>query len=133
MTSRQAETAMARKRERSLRRRQVMAWLGVKRSAEMSIPKSVRIWLGQDAMGAPNRLPTPEIVKRNEESLRLLELRQPKLPGATNPCKQSIMLDPEMLLELKAEAARQNRTMSWLVQRSWILAKDRLRSMKTIR
>ena len=37
--------------------------------------------------------------------------------------KVSLYFPHDLLVELKAEAKRQDRTMSWLIRRSWSLAK----------
>ncbi len=37
--------------------------------------------------------------------------------------KQSLYFPEEMLLEIKAEAQRQDRSLSWIVQKAWKLAR----------
>ena len=37
--------------------------------------------------------------------------------------KQSLYFPEEMLLEIKAEAERQDRSLSWIVQKAWKLAR----------
>jgi len=40
--------------------------------------------------------------------------------------KVSLYFPHDLLVELKAEAKRQDRTMSWLIRRSWNLAKHEI-------
>lgn len=41
-------------------------------------------------------------------------------------CKQSLYFPEDMLHDIKAEALRQDRSMSWLVQRAWIIAREKI-------
>lgn len=43
--------------------------------------------------------------------------------------KQSLYFPEEMLHEIQAEAQRQDRSLSWIVQQAWKLARDRMRAM----
>jgi uncharacterized small protein (TIGR04563 family) len=43
--------------------------------------------------------------------------------------KQSLYFPEEMLLEIQREAARQDRSLSWIVQQAWKLARDRVASI----
>ena len=43
--------------------------------------------------------------------------------------KQSLYFPADMLEEIKAEAARLDRSVSWLVQRAWRRARGQIRSM----
>jgi uncharacterized small protein (TIGR04563 family) len=38
--------------------------------------------------------------------------------------KQSLYFPEEMLAEIAAEAARQDRSMSWIVQQAWKMSRD---------
>tara|TARA_R110002096_G_scaffold408075_1_gene606988 strand:+ start:102575 stop:102784 length:210 start_codon:yes stop_codon:yes gene_type:complete len=40
--------------------------------------------------------------------------------------KQSLYFPEEMLLEIKAEAQRQDRSLSWIVQKAWKLARTEI-------
>ena len=42
--------------------------------------------------------------------------------------KQSLYFPQEMLKEIQEEGARQDRSLSWLVQRTWRIARDELRA-----
>jgi uncharacterized small protein (TIGR04563 family) len=46
--------------------------------------------------------------------------------------KQSLYFPGEMLAELQAEAERQDRSLSWLVQRAWSIARSRIRSIPAV-
>ena len=41
----------------------------------------------------------------------------------TDKCKQSLYLPDEMFEEIKEEAIRQDRSLSWIVQRAWLHAR----------
>jgi uncharacterized small protein (TIGR04563 family) len=43
--------------------------------------------------------------------------------------KQSLYFPEEMLLEIQREAARQDRSLSWIVQQAWKLARERVASI----
>lgn len=43
--------------------------------------------------------------------------------------KQSLYLPDEMLNEMEAEAIRQDRSLSWLIQKAWNLARARIQAM----
>lgn len=45
----------------------------------------------------------------------------------SNPCKQSLYFPEEMLEEIRAEAERQDRTLSWLMQKAWKIAREKIR------
>jgi len=40
--------------------------------------------------------------------------------------KQSLYFPDEMLSEIVAQAARQDRSMSWIVQQAWLIARDKI-------
>jgi len=43
--------------------------------------------------------------------------------------KQSLYFQEDTLQEIQAEAIRQDRSLSWVVQRAWALARERLTNM----
>jgi len=43
--------------------------------------------------------------------------------------KQSLHFPGDVLQEIQAEAIRQDRSLSWVVQRAWVLARERLTNM----
>lgn len=43
--------------------------------------------------------------------------------------KQSLYFPEEMLLEIQEEAVRQDRSLSWIVQQAWRLARAEMRRM----
>jgi uncharacterized small protein (TIGR04563 family) len=45
--------------------------------------------------------------------------------------KRVIYVPSGMLAEIRAEAARLDRTFAWLVQRAWMIARRELREMKS--
>jgi uncharacterized small protein (TIGR04563 family) len=42
--------------------------------------------------------------------------------------KRSVYLTEEIINEIKAEAKRQDRSVSWMLQRSWIIARTEIRN-----
>lgn len=42
-------------------------------------------------------------------------------------CKQSLYFPEDMLLEMQREARRQDRSLSWIVQQAWKLARSELK------
>ena len=48
-------------------------------------------------------------------------------PNAPDRRKQSLYFPESMLKEMADEAARQDRSLSWLVQKAWRLARDEIR------
>lgn len=48
--------------------------------------------------------------------------------NATDKRKQTLYFPREMLAEIYAEARRQDRSLSWVVQQAWKIARERLKS-----
>ena len=46
--------------------------------------------------------------------------------------KQSLYFPQEMLGEIQAEAARQDRSLSWIVQKAWKIAREELRKFPAV-
>lgn len=46
--------------------------------------------------------------------------------------KQSLYFPEDMLREISEEAMRQDRSLSWMVQQAWKIARDRLRGFPAI-
>lgn len=46
--------------------------------------------------------------------------------------KQSLYFPEEMLQEMKEEAARLDRSLSWVVQRAWKVAKGELKNLPSV-
>lgn len=44
----------------------------------------------------------------------------------TDKRKQSLYFPEDMLLEIQAEANRQDRSLSWIVQQAWKLSRDQM-------
>ncbi len=45
--------------------------------------------------------------------------------------KQSLYFPDDVLQEIQAEAIRQDRSLSWVVQRAWMLARERVKNTPT--
>jgi uncharacterized small protein (TIGR04563 family) len=45
----------------------------------------------------------------------------------TDKRKQSLYFSDEMLKEIEREAQRQDRSLSWVIQRAWGIARDQIR------
>jgi uncharacterized small protein (TIGR04563 family) len=41
--------------------------------------------------------------------------------------KQSLYFPEEMLEEIRTEASRQDRSLSWIIQRAWLIARSELK------
>ncbi|MCA9546758.1 MAG: TIGR04563 family protein [Myxococcales bacterium] len=46
--------------------------------------------------------------------------------------KQSLYFPEDMLKEIQAEAARQDRSLSWIVQKAWKIARTEIRKFPSI-
>ncbi len=54
------------------------------------------------------------------------------MAGGTDKRKQSLYFPEEMLKEIQEEANRQDRSLSWVVQQAWKIARDRIRSFPAV-
>ena len=52
--------------------------------------------------------------------------------ASTDKRKQSLYFPEHMLGEIKAEANRQDRSLSWIVQQAWRLARHRVHSFPSV-
>lgn len=52
--------------------------------------------------------------------------------GATDHRKQSLYFPEDMLDEMQKEAIRQDRSLSWIVQQAWKVARSELRKMPSV-
>ena len=50
---------------------------------------------------------------------------------STKGTKRSVYLTEQILIELLEEAERQERSVSWLLQRAWILSKNKIKKQYT--
>ena len=50
----------------------------------------------------------------------------------TDNRKQSLYFPEEMLADIKAEALRQDRSLSWIVQQAWRLARSEIKKLPSI-
>jgi uncharacterized small protein (TIGR04563 family) len=48
----------------------------------------------------------------------------------SDPRKQSVNLRADVLRELRSEAKRQDRKLSWLIQRAWKIARVEIKAMR---
>ncbi len=46
--------------------------------------------------------------------------------------KQSLYFPADMLKEIQYEAARQDRSLSWIVQKAWKIARDEMRKFPSV-
>lgn len=46
-------------------------------------------------------------------------------------CKQSLYFPESSLREIQQEAARLDRSLSWIVQRAWLVAREKIKKMGT--
>ncbi len=52
--------------------------------------------------------------------------------AGTDKRKQSLYFPEEMLKEIQEEATRQDRSLSWVVQQAWKIARDRIKSFPAV-
>jgi uncharacterized small protein (TIGR04563 family) len=52
--------------------------------------------------------------------------------ATTDHRKQSLYFPEEMLLEIQREATRQDRSLSWVVQQAWKIARADIRRMPSV-
>ena len=52
--------------------------------------------------------------------------------AGTDKRKQSLYFPEEMLREIQEEANRQDRSLSWVVQQAWKIARDRIKSFPAV-
>ena len=55
-----------------------------------------------------------------------------KTPPQTDKRKQSLYFPEDMLAEIKREALRQDRSLSWIVQQAWRIAREEIRKFPSI-
>ncbi len=54
------------------------------------------------------------------------------MAGGTDKRKQSLYFPEEMLKEIQEEANRQDRSLSWVVQQAWKIARDRIKTFPAV-
>ncbi|HKD42847.1 MAG TPA: TIGR04563 family protein [Myxococcaceae bacterium] len=54
------------------------------------------------------------------------------MAGGTDKRKQSLYFPEEMLREIQEEANRQDRSLSWVVQQAWKIARERIKSFPAV-
>lgn len=52
--------------------------------------------------------------------------------AGTDKRKQSLYFPEEMLKEIQEEANRQDRSLSWIVQQAWKLARERIKAFPAV-
>ncbi|MBI3183028.1 MAG: TIGR04563 family protein [Myxococcales bacterium] len=52
--------------------------------------------------------------------------------AGTDKRKQSLYFPEEMLREIQEEANRQDRSLSWVVQQAWKIARERIKSFPAV-
>ncbi len=71
--------------------------------------------------------------QNNEEFLETaMEKEEKKENSLTDKRKQSLYFPEKMLTEIKNEALRQDRSLSWIVQQAWRIARDQIRQFPSI-
>ena len=51
---------------------------------------------------------------------------------STDKRKQSLYFPEEMLTEIKKEAMRQDRSLSWIVQQAWRISREEIRKFPSV-
>ena len=71
--------------------------------------------------------------QNNEEQLiAAMDKEERKENSVTDKRKQSLYFPEKMLTEIKNEALRQDRSLSWIVQQAWRIARDHIRQFPSI-
>ncbi len=52
--------------------------------------------------------------------------------STTDHRKQSLYFPEDMLLEIQKEAERQDRSISWIVQQAWKIARERIKAFPAV-
>ena len=55
-----------------------------------------------------------------------------KKASQTDKRKQSLYFPEDMLAEIKREALRQDRSLSWIVQQAWRISRDKIKDFPSI-
>lgn len=71
------------------------------------------------------KLPGPEVEPMNDKDLK-------NEASKTDKRKQSLYFPESMLQEIKEEAARLDRSLSWVVQRAWKLARLEIKKLPSV-
>jgi uncharacterized small protein (TIGR04563 family) len=91
----------------------------------------IGVLLCREARGspAPYRAPNPKeaaLATSDKESI-------PNLQGSkTDKRKQSLYFPESMLQEIKEEAARLDRSLSWVVQRAWKISRTEIKKLPSV-
>ena len=75
---------------------------------------------------------TPLPQERTKRCLKTTSKRVLIATMSTDKRKQSLYFPEMMLEEIRAEANRQDRSLSWIVQRTWALARKRVHSFPAV-
>ncbi len=59
-------------------------------------------------------------------------MAEDKKSAQTDKRKQSLYFPEDMLAEIKREALRQDRSLSWIVQQAWRLAREQIGKLPSI-
>lgn len=71
----------------------------------------------------------------NDGSLKRVQEVSPGREGSTmksDKRKQSLYFPEDMLEEIKREANRQDRSLSWIVQRAWTIARNEIQRFPSV-
>jgi uncharacterized small protein (TIGR04563 family) len=60
------------------------------------------------------------------------EINERRSGSVTDKRKQSLYFPEEMLVEIKREAIRLDRSLSWIVQHAWRLAREEIRKLPSM-
>jgi uncharacterized small protein (TIGR04563 family) len=91
-------------------------------------PHAVRHRLGGTLLNEEK----PGIARFTQRPGRENTMSEDKKNVQTDKRKQSLYFPEEMLSEIKREALRQDRSLSWIVQQAWRIARDDIRKFPSI-
>ena len=64
--------------------------------------------------------------------MQALQFNPEEMMSNTDKRKQSLYFPEEMLKEIQQEAVRLDRSLSWIVQQGWKIARDRIKSIPAL-
>ena len=77
-------------------------------------------------------LPLMKGPKMSEDPMKGLNMLKTPPPSSKTKNKKSIYLRTTILDEIQVEADRQDRSVSWILQRAWILSRDHIKAQSDL-
>lgn len=104
--------------------RQVDVWLALRREREPSIKQSVKTWCARQAALKIKRPPT-KVDPRGVLALSLRHEETGRLCGDAR--KRSLYFPGDVIVEVRAEAQRLGKSLSWILQQAWTISSEQMK------